>query len=497
MTNNAENNTPQSMKDKFSVRLFQKGDEKEITELVYENYGYSYNPEKCDPNNPKEILEMNLNNKMFSSIILNNDNNKIVGHICLTKDNEDNSYELMMGMTDPIIKGTMLPIECINILFEKAKEMSADKIFSYAVTSHERAQRILEYYDFKPTALLIGMYQKSLIFKQMDVKKTPQRESFLYMMKKFHPEKKNILTYIPKKHKDFFEHIYGNINLNREIRFPDYIKNNSTPITSVNISIKVNRYWQSAFFTIDYYSPQLIEDLRNKINDVLESGIKYILLLIPTDCPENIGFYEEFENLGFSICGIIPTENQKDLLCLQMLNDSKINFDNMYFSSNASKTILNYVKQNFLNKTSQKSLQLPFKNDIPNYYEFHNFTKLIKNRIFKSERIQDYFGILKLQLNVTDDRHSRLDRIIEKSIKILLKPLLNILRGYDAITYFKRDALLVLFENINGNDLEIIKSRINDKIKLRKDIIVDLDYLVYPSQKELIANLINNHNWRN
>ncbi len=314
----------------YSLKIVTEEDAEDISKLIYRVYGYTYPKEEMYfPDKVKLALRQG---KKFGVIIRTN-TGEAVGYFAVIMSTDSKIGEVGEAVVSPKHRGKGLMKRMLKALIEISKEKGLLGLFGEAVTVHTISQKVNAKFDFKSTALLIGMFPSDIKYKNL-AENYPQRISVVIDFLPFYKDEVKEV-FLPKEYSKILKEIYQNLGFKvknlkpKKYEIPDFSK------IDTNISYKFG----NAVLIVRKYGKDFELQVEHRIRDLQKKGIKAIFIDLPLDDPFTKDVVSALKKIGFIFAGLMPMfHKEKDYLRMQMVL-TKINPRLIYVYSDTAKKI--------------------------------------------------------------------------------------------------------------------------------------------------------------
>ncbi len=314
----------------YCLSTVTEDDAEDISKLIYRVYGYTYPKEEMYfPDKVKLALKQG---KKFGVIVRTN-TGEAVGYFAVIMSTDSKIGEIGEAVVSPKHRGKGLMKSMLKALIDLAKSKGLLGLFGEAVTVHTISQKVNAKFNFKSTALLLGMFPSDVKYRNL-VENYPQRISIVIDFLPFYKDKIKEV-YLPKEYSQILKEIYENLGCKILNLKAKKIKLNNVSQIDTNINYKFGH----ATLIVRKYGKDFEIQLEQKIEDLKQKGIEAIYI----DLPLNESYTKEIipimKKFGFIFAGLMPLfHNEKDYLRMQIIQ-TEINPDLIYVYSDIAKKI--------------------------------------------------------------------------------------------------------------------------------------------------------------
>jgi anti-sigma regulatory factor (Ser/Thr protein kinase)/predicted N-acetyltransferase YhbS len=340
----------------YSYRFMERADAIEIARCVYKTYGYTYPGEHVYF--PERLVTMNRSGELISAVATTQ-SGEVVGHCALSGQPGDPVMEVCQAVVAPAHRRRGVMEQLVGLLMVEARRRGLAGLFVVAVTVHPFSQQATLHFGFRESALLLAYGPRNVHFKKITDNQLTQRETVVYGYQPLGAEPRS-RVYPPAHHRSIIERIYANLGLERELASPEMSKPRNQPgplrpeHTHFDLYTKITPAMRTAQIEIAGYGPGIEGEIKSKLKDLCCEGIAVIYLNSPLGDPNTALFCRKFEELGFFFAGILPRPtkptgpgemNSGDLLCLQFLYGSHVDYDRLQVHSEFGRELVGYVRE--------------------------------------------------------------------------------------------------------------------------------------------------------
>ena len=320
----------------YQIAPVSEEDAEDIAKLIYRAYGLTYI--KDELYYPEKIKEALRSDKKFGVVVKTNDG-KTVGYFAVLRSTDSNIGEVGEAVVDPDHRGKGLMTVMMKALIDMATYKGLLGLFGEAVTVHTISQKVNAKFDFKSTALLLGM------FPYVEWKGFKQKKQRISVMIDYRPlrQEKKIKRYLPKSYAAILKDIYKELGV--EVENLPYKEQNLPQKTKLDLLIDYEKGF--ALFVIRKFGEGFLSQILNQVNSLVEKDIKYIGIDLPLDEPYVKQVVQPLKDEGFIFGGLMPKFHQeRDFLRMQMLRED-IDPDYVFVYSDIGKKIKKKVIKEF------------------------------------------------------------------------------------------------------------------------------------------------------
>ena len=321
--------------EKIMIRRFKKGDEEQISKLIYENYGFTYAKELFYY--PDKIKE-HENKKIFS--VIAQYKKEIVGHFALIKNDDSNIAEVGIVVVSPKFKGLGIMDKMFDKLIEVAKEIGFYAIYGEAIMYHEFSQKSNLKHNFVETALEIGKTLKNVQINDNNLTNIEKRGATLVGYKLLKSQQKKI--FIPQQYYKKIVEIYNSCKkikytiqptTNQISRF-SLIKYQYDPLKNIG-TIVIDRYGKDFIYKFNI----ILNYLQTKHCDMIYVDVNLEKI---SNIDEVVKILNKFLFFFSGVLFLYHLDN--DYLRLQKKHSLDIGKHNIKCYSNFSKELFLYIQ---------------------------------------------------------------------------------------------------------------------------------------------------------
>ncbi len=330
----------------YEYRLMAPDDAVEIARCVYKTYGYTYPGENMYF--PERVMAMNQSGEMISAVAVT-EAGQVIGHCALSGQLGDPVMEIGQAVVAPEHRARGVAKALMDLLTQEARQRGLAGLFAHAITIHPFSQRAVREYGFHESAVLLGYGHRHIQIKEFADEELPQRETVVYAYRLLDGEPCSPI-FPPDHHRSIMGRIYANLGLERELVSAQASRLDAEPvrfpseIPSFDLSARVVSALGFGQIEVVSYGPGIVQEVRNKLRDLCYEGIAVVYLSLPAGDPQTAVICQRFEEWGFFFSGIKPRPDGKDLLCLQYLNGSRIDYDRLQIYSDFGKKLVRYIR---------------------------------------------------------------------------------------------------------------------------------------------------------
>ncbi|BAF71823.1 ATP-binding protein [Sulfurovum sp. NBC37-1] len=193
--------------DDIVIKQFEERWAMEISQIIYEAYGYSYPNE--DLYFPERIISLNESGQLVSVVAYDTKRDRIAGHYALEREDLGSVAEIGQAVVVPKYRGLGLMKKIRVKTQEVGKELGLEGIMSKPVTVHLFSQKTNEALGAVPVGMGFGVSPVKK-FKKIEADSS-QRGSCMYYYLPL-KNRKRVLS-VPAKHREVIEAIYRDLKL--------------------------------------------------------------------------------------------------------------------------------------------------------------------------------------------------------------------------------------------------------------------------------------------
>lgn len=312
-----------------------------VARLVYRSYGYSYVYDYMYY--PERIL-LRHQNATLDSWVIPSSSGDIIGHIALMKAKpEDQAVEWGIAVVDPRCRGGGLMKKMVDHLMAELHKGQTPIAFAHAVTSHVYTQKTALKFDFYPTALQLCL-APNIKYKKLS-EENQQRESAFVVTKAFHPIESQTIyppawlhaplakLATPLAYVSFEQPQASNQNASGDCLVAQRRQAHQQAFECVVYAHPQTQMASELYSALDIatiHVEQIGADqthvLAQELHRLCFEKVAVIHLYINLADPAAAAMVASAEQLGFFTCGLMPMMPWPYTLCLQYLNNIKLDY---------------------------------------------------------------------------------------------------------------------------------------------------------------------------
>gem|GEM_PF-1319975 len=327
---------------KYSVRLFETKDALSVSKLAYIAYHHTYPFDHIYI--PAKVKAMNKSGELISAVAGLNDSGEIISHSALElSGNSSRIAEIGVAFTDPNYRGHGTINQLWDFLLnDLAVARKIKAVYASCVTSHPFSQKAALKFGMTECALMLAITD-SLTFKNIK-QKGPQRESLLICMKAYDNTKAETI-FTPQRHKQIVSTIFNSIGIKlilkdtgHENQIPEFSRTSLRIIKTAGINI--------AKIYVDNYGHDFYECIAQEHKLLCVERYETIYIHLSLSHPMTPQVSDHLENIGYIFCGIMPDDNNYNLV-LQFLNNQSMDFSQIVAYSELGKSLIKYIEKSY------------------------------------------------------------------------------------------------------------------------------------------------------
>ena len=325
----------------FTLRLLHPGEEKDVMQCIYEEYGDSYYR--------REFYDIDLLKKITSSGKLNLFLATCGDEICgiqtiISHAPKETRLEAASQIFRKKYRGYDLPYELVKFTYEFARSLHPSCIYASCVVFHNITQKMCEEAGMVPVAFNFGSHLTSKMSNSFDLG-TSEKYAQAIMIE---PVDKTVAgdLYIHPEISETVSYLYSKLNVGYNIINTINKEHTENIDDKTSYQTKINDREQSICISVD----RIGKDFHKVITEIRTShSEKYwtIQLILPVDSSVSIKAYEELRREHFYFVGIRPLCCSQEQLFMQYTGDVYFKFDDFKLSDSFSdllKNVLNYYE---------------------------------------------------------------------------------------------------------------------------------------------------------
>jgi len=317
----------------IEIKRFEKQWATEVSQIIYQAYGYSYPNE--DLYFPDRIISLNKSGHLVSVVAYDTKRNRIAGHYALEREDLGSVAEIGQAVVSPKYRGLGLMKKIRLKTQEVGKTLGLEGIMSKPVTVHLFSQKTNETLGAVPVGMGFGVSPVKN-FKKIEADSS-QRGSCMYY---FLPlKKRQRVLCVPPVHKQIIETIYTDLQL--EYTFSTHT-NSSRENGTVKSSYSPNFEVGSIF--VSQIGKDNIRFIKEAFFDlVFRMKAKVVLLYITMEDLDVEPLIPEVTNENFFFSGILPSFiDGKDVMIYEFLPED-IDESKVEIYSDRAKALVAYI----------------------------------------------------------------------------------------------------------------------------------------------------------
>lgn len=343
----AEKPLPVQSDVQIRIRPLKDGEERKLTDLFFNVYGYNYIHQYMYY--PEQIKALRDSGDLICIVGVDPDE-KLIGHVGLVRLNtEPVVFEAALGVVDPRTKSRGL----FSKIFENAMEVSKTIPMSYCifdfVTNHDFTQKLVSRYGSIDMALLIGCQSKEnqASLKKLGLGADPEEMDRYSLLLSLSPREKhpfgNSISLPPNLGEQFSSTLQAlGITWHPSPRF-DYLSRDGE-FTAI-------RQPSQKAIIFDLYKPgrAALQKIVQVWQQALREGYQYAGVNVPIAAPGLAYVYDFLSTKGFFMGGLIPYRNSNELgFRFQALGPTRVAFDQIKVHTDTSRKLLQTVREDFI-----------------------------------------------------------------------------------------------------------------------------------------------------
>jgi hypothetical protein len=205
---------------------------------------------------------------------------------------------------------------------------------------HTLSQRTNLKFGFQETALQLGGFPPGSIqpIREKSLKGAGHVISFFKYIK----ETDGYKVFLPSRHKDMLEGIYGKLGIKRSFASVDNLPAGQLPEESV-IQLSIKPFHKTATIEVKENGADMEKRIKAKLFELENKGFNALYLDLNLKDPFTIEATERLEELGFFFSGLLPDYSDGDILRLQYYN-TVVDYDEIETYSPFAFELMNYIK---------------------------------------------------------------------------------------------------------------------------------------------------------
>jgi serine/threonine-protein kinase RsbW len=336
-------------------RLMEPKDAVGVARCIYKTYGYTYPSEHVYF--PDRVAAMIRHGELIGAVGVT-ETGEVIGHSALLGRPGDPLMEACEAVVAPAYRGHGVLNRTMDLLLAEARRRGLAGLYAEAITLHPFSQRTIIKHGFRESAVLLSRFPRHIRVAGFTGEELPQRETILYLYMPLTVEPRGV-GFAPAHHRPMLERIYNNLGLTREFAAADSAGKklgfDRAPQGIPHFSLTAQAVSALDIGTIEVmeYGPGIEQEVQDKLRDLCRKGIATVYLHLPLGDPQTAVLCRRFEEFGFFFSGILPRPGEpagqermptRDLLCLQYLNGSAVDYDRLQIYSDFGRELMGYVR---------------------------------------------------------------------------------------------------------------------------------------------------------
>lgn len=336
-----------SMKrEKVIVKKAEKlSDFKKVSKVVYKVYGDTY-PYKT-VYNPRENCNCYLSGKSSSYIAV--DKWRLLGHVALIKDRDKNICEMATAFVNPKYRGNGILMELVMKIMKDCSYRGDAGVYVNSVCGHTYSQRVACKAGMSECAIMLKK-MVPLNFKSIDGQWF-ERESLVTSFKYLKDVKEKDF-YLCRKHRKIVGEIYDELGV--KVNFIDDKSKDGVQYLNSKIDVEMLED-ESASIKIIEAGVDVISKVIECLNHLVQENTKAIVIVMRLHERSTKYLSKELEKYGVFFSGILPGDDDEDVLLMQYVTED-INYDKVKLLSNNGKRLLEYIKEQYYYVNERKEI---------------------------------------------------------------------------------------------------------------------------------------------
>ncbi len=325
----------QATADQLIIRKANSEDASQIIEGFIRTYGSSYpNPQMYK----REVVEELINTGLMNSVIAVAPSGSVVGHCALSYEHASDCIpEAGKLFVDPDYRGIHLSDRLAQERIKQAKDLNILRFWAACVTNHPYSQHEIISQGGVETGLLINGQPKSV---HMDGLQNVEdsRHSLIpcYVVLQACHE---LLIYLPKKHKAFFEDLLKHTKLKRSI-----VDDDEQISGTSKMSLHHSPEGKPSFIKVEEIGTDLLMKAELFMQELATEKHPVVYIDIPLSMSGAKQAIQELESLGFFWGAWLPNYTKAgDIVRLQCLLDRTVNEKSIICARQDGEFIRDYV----------------------------------------------------------------------------------------------------------------------------------------------------------
>lgn len=306
----------------FTLRRFEKGDEKGVIDCIREEYGDTYF--KRDFYDPDWLRENAVGDHFV--FFLAQANGMIAGMTILTLFLDDEDYiEPASQIIRKPFRGYKLSDALVQYALPNGERMLPASLFVHAVTFHDSTQTLCEAYGMVPVGFRLGSFLSEKMHNSYDTKKC-EKYSEGIMIKPV--AKKDVGTvYVPDEIRDYTDKIYKRLKVEYNIADSSLYKDKEYRSETSSYDTKTDSVQKMVSIKVKEAGKDLADKMRELINSFDDRHGWVIQILLDIDSPKIYRIYDDLKDTGFFFTGLKPVCGAKEKMYMQWIGDISLNMD--------------------------------------------------------------------------------------------------------------------------------------------------------------------------
>jgi len=315
--------------ERIKIRAFEAGDESAISQLIYQNYDYTYyKPYFYDP-----IAIRHENQKAHIDSFVALHEKTIIGHFALVPHVNTNCAEVAIAVVHPNYKGMGIMSRMFVMLIEHAKNVGYRSIFGEAIMLHPYSQKANLKKGMQESAIVLGLVPGDIEIEHN--LKLNRRSGVLLGYLVFNTN--HYTLKLPTRYKEQISTLYEHFKISFQ---PLAITNKkSTPIIHIDsvlnlAAIQLDSYVDATALSFE------VENLLLEQTDMIYADINlHRIERIDT-------LIEQLNHHGFFYSGLLfDYYGNEDYLRLQKICSKSIETEHLVTYSEYGKALLDFIKE--------------------------------------------------------------------------------------------------------------------------------------------------------
>jgi anti-sigma regulatory factor (Ser/Thr protein kinase) len=336
---------PQPEKIEYEVRLMKSSEALEVAKCIYQAYGHTYPYEQLY--RPDRIRELNETGQMTSAVAVTADG-EIMGHCAFSFMGDNRRIALLgQGAVKPKFRSHGSFWAMSEFLVEMARSQGVIGVFGEAVTVHTVSQQVAHRVGLVDVAQLLGRLPLSVHLRGSgdQTQRMTVLALFMYLRRPSH-----LRIYPPEHHREMIGKLYKGLGV-VPVMDPPWPGETELPRSDSILHVHEQVSQGYAEIELEQFGKETVQDVESARRQLCYHKIDVIDLWLDLTDPLTFRWTEQFEQLGFFFCGILPGGMKNgDALILQYLNNVRIDYDQIAIHSPGGKELLAYVKEHDPNR---------------------------------------------------------------------------------------------------------------------------------------------------